>query len=82
MRIVDRPFRELLARKSKYGFSAHVGVHSVVAIGQAVAAVRVIDPSVVVAINASGGSATLTIHSNSDDAAVLVREYVDTNPHP
>lgn len=69
------PFRQLNARKAKYGFEAYVTVGNIVTIGKVVDLARKLDPEVVVATNPQGGACTLTIHSNEPKVERMVLAY-------
>lgn len=69
------PFRQLNARKTKYGFEAYVTVGNIVTVGKVADLARKLDPDVIIAMKAQGDICTLTIHSNEPKVGAMVVAY-------
>lgn len=69
------PFRQLNARKAKYGFESRVTPTNIITVGKVVDLARKLDPDVVIAMKAQGDVCTLTIHSNEPKVEAMVNAY-------
>lgn len=69
------PFRQLNARKAKYGFEGRVTPTNIITVGKVVDIARKLDPDVVIAMKAQGDVCTLTIHSNEPKVEAMVNAY-------
>ena len=69
------PFRQLNARKAKYGFEGRVTPTNIIAVGKVVDLARKLDPDVVITMKAQGDVCTLTIHSNEPKVEAMVNAY-------
>lgn len=69
------PFRQLNARKAKYGFESHVTPTNIITVGKVVDLARKLDPDVVIAMKAQGDICTMTIHSNEPKVEAMVNAY-------
>lgn len=69
------PFRQLNARKAKYGFEANVTPTNIITVGKVVELARKLDPDVVIAMKAQGDFCTFTIHSNEPKVELMVNAY-------
>ncbi len=69
------PFRQLNARKAKYGFEAYITATNIITIGKVVELARKLDSQAIIATNPQGGACTITIHSNEPKVELMVNAY-------
>lgn len=66
-------FRELKAKKAKYGFTIHVSVDTMEGIGNAISVVRKFDPSALMEMVSNMGRSDFKIYCEHEGTAALIR---------
>lgn len=69
-------FRELKAKKAKYGFEASVNAASFIKIAEAVKEAKIEDPDLIFEVGGYTSQNYAKVYTNVEAAAGAVREYI------